>query len=213
MKEFDTYILHEVEQGSEDWLNIRKGKITGSKIGEIVGHANYSNKSFEELADEIIGIKKTIFDDESKKRMEKGNHFEPKVREFMKKELKKDIKEIGFVEWKKDPRFGASLDGVIDEKTGIEIKCPNKIYYPIRNYIKNKKNKDDISHIWKSQYDQIIMNGVMMNMEYIWFIVFGIEEKEIFYQKIKIDYEYWEKELYPKACYFYDNYMTPKIKK
>ena len=53
----------------------------------------------------------------------------------------KKIDETGFAVWKEDDRFGASLDGVIDKKTGIEIKSLVLISVDVHNQIKALKKK------------------------------------------------------------------------
>lgn len=203
-----TYILYDVVQGSEEWLNMRKGLITMSNLGKIVGHAPYYKGSMEELAKIIKGEKKENFSPYAIERMKKGNDYEDPVRRILSKKIGKKIKETGFAVWKKDPRFGASLDGIIDDDCGIEIKCPEYMYKPILDYMnKNNKKEDDISHIWKSQYDQITGNGVITGRKYMYFCVYGIEDRIFFYQKIKVDYDYFNKFLYPKAVKFYKKYM------
>ena len=208
MKEFETYYLYDVSQGGSDWLNMRKGRITASVLGKVVGHAPYNNHSPQELADIIKGKKKEIFSPEARERMQKGIDYEPKVRDKLSQIINKPIYETGFAVWKADTRFGASLDGIINEDIGIEIKCPSKMYAPIKEYM-NKKDKDfkDIRHIWKSQYDQIIANGVITNRKKMIFCVYAIEEKQFFYQCVDVDYKYWFDFLYPTACQFYEKYM------
>lgn len=209
MKEYDTYYLLDVQQGSPDWLHMRKGRITMSNLGKVVGHAPYNKLSPEDLAKVIKGEMKEEFSEEAKARMQKGNDYEPIVRNYMAKKLGKGIKETGFAIWKADNRFGASLDGVIDENTGIEIKCPARMYKPIAEYMANpNKDSKDIRHIWKSQYDQIIGNGVITGRKKMIFCVYAIEEKTIFMQEVDVDYDYWFNFLYPKACEFWDKYMT-----
>lgn len=209
MKEYDTYYLLDVQQGSPDWLHMRKGRITMSNLGKVVGHAPYNKLSPEDLAKVIKGEMKEEFSEEAKARMQKGNDYEPIVRNYMAKKLGKEIKETGFAIWKADNRFGASLDGVIDENTGIEIKCPARMYKPIAEYMANpNKDSKDIRHIWKSQYDQIIGNGVITGRKKMIFCVYAIEEKTIFMQEVDVDYDYWFNFLYPKACEFWDKYMT-----
>ena len=208
MKDCGVYWLYDVRQGSPDWLHMRKGRITMSNLGKVVGHAPYCQNSPEELADIIKGKKKETFTNEAKIRMQKGNDYEPLVRDFLSKKIGKPIYETGFAVWKADTRFGASLDGVIDDNTGIEIKCPAKMYHPIKSYMENPYAKsNDIRHIWPSQYDQVIGNGVITGRKKMIFCVYAIEEKEMFYQTIDVDYHYWYDFLYPTACQFYDKYM------
>ena len=212
MKDMGDYFLVDVRQGSRDWHFMRKGRITMSNLGKIVGHAPYCTLTQEEIGKCMKGEKKEDFSEEARKRMDLGNQFEGPVRDYLAKKLGTEIKETGFAIWRKDPRFGASLDGVIDDETGIEIKCPVKMYKPIDEFMKRqqegKTTEDEIDHIWKSQYDQIIGNGVITGRKWMIFCVYSISEKRIFYQKIKVDYDYWYNFLYPNACDFYDKYMT-----
>jgi len=203
MKEFETYYLYDTQQGSEDWLEMRKGRITMSNIGKVVGHCPFNKYSPQELSQVFRGELKPVFSAQAKERMHKGNVYEPIVRNALSKKLGTDIKETGFAVWKADTRFGASLDGVIDDDTGIEIKCPARVYRPL------VENKDihNIDCIWKSHYDQIIGNGVITGKKNMIYAVYGIEDKQLYTQNIKVDYDYWFEFLYPKACVFYDTYM------
>lgn len=208
MKDCGNYYLLDVQQGSEDWLYMRKGRITMSNIGKIVGHAPYCKHSMEELASIFKGEMKEEFDEASVARMKKGNDLEPFVRDKLASILNVKIEETGFAVWKKDMNFGASLDGVINKDFGIEIKCPAKMYGPIRAYMENpNRDPNDIRHIWKSQYDQIIGNGVITGRKFMIFCVYAYEENLFFYQKVPVDYNYWDNFLYPKAKEFFDKYM------
>ncbi len=71
--------------------------------------------------------------------MNLGNIYEGPVRDYLAKKLGSEIKETGFAIWKKDPRFGASLDGIINDEVGIEIKCPQRMYRPILEYLERKE--------------------------------------------------------------------------
>ena len=211
MKDCGEYYLVDVSQGSNDWKYMRKGRITMSNLGKVVGHAPYCKLTKEDLGLVILGKKKEVFTKEEIKRMNKGNKYEPYVRDMLKKRLGVEISETGFAIWKKDQKFGASLDGIINENTGIEIKCPAKMYGPILEYMENPdRDKDDYSHIWRSQYDQIIGNGVITGRKNMIFCVYGVEDKKIFIQNVKVDYNYWNDFLYPTAKEFYKKYMENK---
>ena len=71
MKEYGTYYLYDVNQGSPDWLNMRKGRITMSNLGKVVGHAPYCQNTPEELAQIIKGHKRETFTPEARSRMQK----------------------------------------------------------------------------------------------------------------------------------------------
>jgi len=205
------YILYNVEQGSSDWKDMRKGRITMSNIGKVVDHAPYYKGTKEELALEILGKLKIEHPPDALRRMNRGTKYEPRVRDLLGRRLGVEIRETGFAVWKQDQRFGASLDGIIDEECGIEIKCPARMYKPILSYMRKREigeaTDDEIDHIYKSQYDQVIGNGVITGRKWMYFCVYGIEDKHLFIQKVKVDYKYWNKFLYPESCKFYDQYM------
>lgn len=204
MKEYEDYYLYDTSQGSEDWLQMRKGRITMSNLGKVVGHCPYEKYEPEKLAKILKGEIKQVFSPEARERMQKGNDYEPIVRNYLEKKLGKTIDETGFAVWKADTRFGASLDGIIDNDTGIEIKCPARMYRPLLN----NKDMKNTKCIWKSHYDQIIGNGVITGRKNMLYVVYGIEDKKVYIQNVKVDYDYWFNFLYPKACEFYDKYMA-----
>jgi hypothetical protein len=210
MEDKGCYYLVNTEQGSKGWKYMRKGRITMSNLGKVVGHASaYYKGTMEQLALELKGIYIPVFKKEELYRMNRGTAYEPIVRDILAKKLNVKIDETGFAIWKLDKRFGASLDGIIDSETGIEIKCPARMYGPILEYMKDKnRDPDDYSHIWRSQYDQIVGNGVITGRKYMYFCVYGIEDKKLFIQKIKVDYNYWNTFLYPTAKEFYEKYMA-----
>jgi len=203
MREFEDYYLYDTTQGSVDWHIMRRGRITMSNIGKVVGHCPFE-KDPERLAQIIKGEIKQEFTPEAIERMQKGNDYEPIVRKYLSMKIGKKISETGFALWKADTRFGASLDGIIDDDTGIEIKCPAHIYKPLRE----NKDMNNINCIWKSHYDQIIGNGVITGRKNMLYVVYGIEDRQIYIQNVKVDYEYWFNFLYPKACEFYDKYLS-----
>lgn len=212
MEDKGTYYLLNVKQRSSDWFYMRKGRITGSVLAKVVDHAPYCNQTNEEIAECLTGQKKEKFSKEAKDRMAKGNYYEDYVRAYLEKKLNLKFFEEGFCIWKKDPVFGCSNDGALDDKIFLEIKCPSKMYKPIQDFMDDPdRNMNSIEHIYKSHYDQITMNGVVSNRKYAIFCVYAHQEKKIFFQKIKIDYQYWYDYLYPKARNFYDIYMKPLL--
>lgn len=204
------YYYYDVEQGSEKWKKLREGLITASNISKVVGRAPYYHGTKEELALELTGEVKPVHSPRSIKRMSRGTINEPKARKLLEKQLGLKIEETGLAVWKKDERFGASLDGVIDEDTAIEIKCPAKMYPPILEYMSDE-NRDpkDFSHIYHSHYDQMIQNGVITGRKWMIFCVYGLDDKLFFTQMIKVDHKHWNRILYRPASLYHEKYMKP----
>jgi hypothetical protein len=217
-KEFETYNLSLHPQGTEEWKQLRQGRITMSNLSACTGRSMYKTEH-EEISDIICNITKI----ESNAYMEHGVKMEPIIRDWYSKTILSPIKEVGLAVWKKDPRFGGSLDGeiMLDNETteeGIEIKAPRKMYWKLVEYIEAKKKGYTFypghhEHVFNSHYDQMTGNAIITNKKAMHYIVVCSETQQAFIQRFPVDVELWENELYPKACKFYDEYIQPKMTK
>lgn len=118
-----------MEQRSEEWFKARAGKITASKVHDVV--AKLKNGSYgasratymgQLIAERLSGVAQEGF---SNAAMQWGTETEPMARAAY--EFSKDcqIVEVGFIEHPLIDMSGASPDGLIGEDGLIEIKCPN----------------------------------------------------------------------------------------
>ncbi len=121
-------IYKDIIQGSEEWHEIRRGKITGSRIVDIMlgvkGRYLASRKNYiAELVIEILtGESDEHFISES---MQWGIDTEPLARSAYEAITGNFVDEIGFIDHDSIQLFGSSPDGLVSEDGGIEIKCPN----------------------------------------------------------------------------------------
>lgn len=215
-KEYDTYNLSLHPQGTDEWKNLRVARITMSNISACVGRSYYKSDP-KEISDSICGITKI----ESNSAMEHGVRMEPVIRNWYADLLEKPIQEVGLAVWKKDSRFGGSLDGEIIEneesEEGIEIKAPRKMYWKLVEYIESRKKGVSFypgyhEHIFHSHYDQMTGNAIITNKKAMHYIVVCTDTKESFIQRFPVDTALWENTLYPQACHFYEKYVEPKMK-
>jgi len=121
-----TLTIHDVEQGSQDWLDLRCGMLTASTIGKLItpngkvadndtargvmqtliaerisGHVEYVHPSFD---------------------MQRGTMDEPYARELYADQYA-PVNEVGFATLDAGPyKLGASPDGLVGLEGGIEIK-------------------------------------------------------------------------------------------
>jgi len=108
-----------VEQGTADWLNLRKNKIGGSDAACILG---IGFKSPEQLWKEKLGLSTPFVNDA----MRRGTTLEPKARKAFEKLVGKNYRPGVFVH-DEHHFMMASLDGINEEgDTILEIKCGNK---------------------------------------------------------------------------------------
>lgn len=190
-EERETCFISTTPQGTDEWLEERKGKITSTSISKILGHSPWFQGTDQDILESING-KKEVFTDEAARRMNLGTDYEPKVRRMVEKRLGVEIKELGLALWKKDKRFGASLDGEINEDIGIEIKCPEHMYGPLE--------REGI--IWKTHLNQMTMAGVITGKKHMIYCVYAILDKKLIMKRIDVDYERWNREMYPAGVSF-----------
>lgn len=121
-------MIHTCEQGTPEWLSLRAGKVTGSRISDVLATikkgeaATRRNYRTEILVETLTGIPVDQF---VSKEMQWGTDQEPFARAAY--ELHQDVmvSTVGFAVHPFIPRFGASPDGLLGEDGLVEIKCPN----------------------------------------------------------------------------------------
>lgn len=116
-----TSTASDLEQGTEAWLRWRVGGLGASDSLALVGEkAEWGTRT--ELLLRKLGL---IPEKSINFAMRTGTRLEPTVRMWV-----QDAKGINFppvcLSCPDDPRFLASLDGLSDCGTVLEIKCPNK---------------------------------------------------------------------------------------
>lgn len=124
-------MLHpEIEQGSPEWLALRLGKITGSRVGDALatiksGAFAASRKDYAfDLALERITGELQGPDLSRVSWVQEGKEREPEARDLYSFMTGNEVQQIGFATHDALPFFGASPDGLIGDDGVLEIKCP-----------------------------------------------------------------------------------------
>lgn len=124
-------IIRDIEQGSVEWQLLRSGKATAS------GLKNILTPTFKERTGEMpytymmqvlaemwqggpLPQEWSSFD------VEQGSIIEEKARNMFTMQTGKEVEQVAFIE-ADDARFGASPDGIIDGKEGVELKAPKLV--------------------------------------------------------------------------------------
>ena len=115
-------IIHDVEQGTPEWHELRTGKFTASNFHILVGKT--TNKGYNDLINQIAFERLSGEYEETYKNewMQRGIDLEPEARLEYQLLNETSVDTVGFVEltdW-----VGVSPDGLIGEEGGLEIKCP-----------------------------------------------------------------------------------------
>jgi putative phage-type endonuclease len=121
-------MIEMMDQGSEEWFTIRIGKVTASRVADVLAKtktgysATRDNYMAQLVCERLTGQKGENFTNAA---MQHGTETEPLARAAY--EALKDVlvDEVGFVPHPSIIMAGASPDGLVGEDGLIEIKCPN----------------------------------------------------------------------------------------
>lgn len=117
-----------IEQGTEAWQAQRRGKVTASKVADVIKKtkSGYStsrkNYAAQLLCERLTGKTSEGFTNGA---MQWGTEKEPEARtayEFMKDVT---VELVSFVDHPSIAMSGASPDGLVGDDGLVEIKCPN----------------------------------------------------------------------------------------
>lgn len=110
-----------MEQRTQEWLEARKGRITASSVGAILGHAPYATRDdvMRRMVREYHGAPEEF---EGNIATEYGTRNEAGALTEYQMETGNAVEQIGFVNY--EHWAGCSPDGLIGENGGLEIKCP-----------------------------------------------------------------------------------------
>lgn len=120
-------IVHEVEQGTDDWYAVRTGVLTASEFGKIITAKTMKLSSqAAELENKIVAQILTGDDEREfcgNGYTERGKEYEPEAVSLY--EMLRDVEAqtVGFIT-NDEGTLGCSPDRLIGEDGGLEIKCP-----------------------------------------------------------------------------------------
>lgn len=130
-----------LEQKSNEWLNARLGKVTGTGLKKIVGTKTTRDEYFYELLAQRLSCEP--HDDENA--MERGDRLEEEARQEFERVYKKKVERIGFILSDENQNIACSPDGLIKNKgvynEALEIKCLSSKNY-LKAVIENQIPKD-----------------------------------------------------------------------
>ena len=169
------------EQGTEEWLQCRLGKLTGSVAYTIATKGKGLDTLCLEKATELLtGI---IPDGYKNDAMQHGNDYEAEARSIYELETGNKVVQVGFCE--DNEYVGVSPDGLIGDDGLIEIKCPQDKTYT--QYLIDMKIKPEY-------YAQMQMQMLITKRIWCDYVVYNSHfEKPIIIQRVFPDKEYMEK--------------------
>jgi len=117
-----------MEQRTEDWFKARAGKVTASRVADIIARtkSGYSASRDNYMA-QLVCERMTDTPAESftNSAMQWGTEQEPFARAAYESAKDVLVEEVGFIPHPIIQNSGASPDGLVGEFGLVEIKCPN----------------------------------------------------------------------------------------
>lgn len=146
-----------IEQGSPEWFEQRRGKVTASRIADIMAKtkSGYStsrqNYLMQLLCERLTGKVEESFKSAA---MQRGNDLEPEARNWYQLETGEIVEQISFIDHPNIDDAGASPDGLVGNEGLIEIKCPNTA-----THIETLRSKKPSDRYYKQMQWQMACTG------------------------------------------------------
>lgn len=117
-----------IEQGTPEWFAQRLGKVTASRIADIMAKtktgvsASRGNYLAQMVAERLTGQAAESFKNGA---MQHGTDTEPQARMVYEAETGQIVTEVAMIQHPTIEMSGASPDGLVGANGLVEIKCPN----------------------------------------------------------------------------------------
>lgn len=172
-----------LEQGTDEWFNARKGVATASSFSKIVTPARGDRAKSKEYMYELIAEKLGATEENfSNGWTDRGNELEDMARSTFEFTTDLEVQEVGMI--KTDcGQIGCSPDGLIGEDGGLEIKCPKAsthVKYLLEGVLPN-------------EYKTQVMGSLMVSERDYWYFMSYHPEIEPFILKVERDEEFISK--------------------
>jgi predicted phage-related endonuclease len=114
-------ICHNVDQGSYEWLLVRSGKLTGTRLKKLMGSDPLA------VLDKIITEQEGVIemDGYQSASMQWGEDYEPLALTEYEKIKQVSVDRVGFIQSSTNPLIGLSPDGLVGDNGAVEVKCPD----------------------------------------------------------------------------------------
>lgn len=203
------------QRDSDDWIELRKNMITASNFGLVVKRRENTSKA--KLVENIL-YKSNLSHIAA---IAHGVDNEHLALQQLAIQENVTIRPCGLFVDPEYPFIGASPDGLIDQDSIVEIKCPIVAF---KNGLEESIKKNKIQ-IWKynkkkklielnknsNWYHQIQGQLHVTQREKCLFAVWSGENQPLKTEIIRKDHVFWEKKMKDKLVSFYMDWLLPEI--
>lgn len=181
-------IYNDLQQGTDEWLEVRLGKFTASTATAIKSNGKGLDTLVLDKAVELI-TKKQAKKAYKSAAMENGNEMEDEARTVYELSTGLSVVQVGFCEL--NEHVGCSPDGLVGDDGLVEIKCPEA-----RTFLSYKLTKK----VDTGYYAQMQMQMYVTDRQWCDYVVYNpdfpdaiiikrVERDEAFIEKIRIGLE------------------------
>ena len=143
-------IIHNFQQGTQEWLKCRLGKFGGTDAQAVQTNGKgLETLCFQKVADLMIGKPQETYTNTD---MERGKELEASARLLYELKTGNQVLEVGYCEL--DEFTGCSPDGLVTDDGLIEIKCPSDRVFIEYLY----SGKVDKKYYWQMQMQMFVTN-------------------------------------------------------
>jgi len=188
-----------MKQLSNEWFAARRGRITGSNVGAILGWSPYATSEdvMRRMCREWQGMESEFTGNIA---TEYGQFHEKLAVQDLQDNYDVVVKECGFIPHPELDWLGASPDGFIDDGYIVEIKCP----YNLRDDEKPAfKSINEQPHYFAQIQIEMLCSGRKSCIFYQW------NRYNDRFQYVLFDQAYIDKIL-PELKQFYDDYLIQR---
>jgi putative phage-type endonuclease len=121
-------MTEEIIQGSDEWKQLRLGKVTASRVSDVIAKtksgysASRANYMAQLIAERLTG---TVAESYTNAAMQHGTETEPEARSAYEFYQGVAVEQVAFVPHPKIEQAGCSPDGLLGSDGLVEIKCPS----------------------------------------------------------------------------------------
>jgi len=147
-------IVHDVEQGSEQWFALRRGIPTASQFGRIFTGGGKASAQRDDYIHELVAQfhcpEIPAEEPYISKAMERGMMLEAEARAWYCLDQRRDVTRVGFLTTACG-RFGGSPDALVSDIGCLEIKCPQPkthVGYCLRGVLPTEYKPQVHGYLW-----------------------------------------------------------------
>jgi hypothetical protein len=162
-------IVHDVQQGSPEWLELRRGRVTASSASRLLTPTGKLSSSIDDEVGRVVAERMGLQDPEyinTTGWMQRGIDLEGEAADAFSLITDYEWESVGFVTNNAFDYAGCSPDRLIDKREPLEIKCPKP-----STHLRWLANPADRGYVVPAEYRaQLAMQMVLCAAERGWFM-------------------------------------------